>query len=140
MNHVNIGSIVAWAILLIVFVLLPAMLRRYQIRAGQRNRSGACGRCGSPLAPEGVAYMEGFRVCPSCAKTVRLRGLLGGGLIGLIMLVAIIGSFVAIGADARAGNPDPWWAYFIVAGLGVTLGGLVWFAVSKTRSANKRAA
>jgi len=43
-------------------------------------------------------------------------------------------------ADARAGNPDPWWAYLMMMGLGVGLAGLFWFVVSKARSANKRAA
>ena len=140
MKNVDAGSVVLWLIILLVFVGLPALLRRYQIRGWQRNRSGACGRCGAMLETNPVAYTEGLRVCPSCAKTVRIRTIVGAGFIGLITLATIIGAFVAMAADARAGNPDPWWAYVVIMGIGVGLAGLFWFVVSKTRSANKRAA
>ncbi|SRR6266498_682707 len=140
MHQVNAGSVFLWLVLLLVFVGLPALLRRYRVRAWQRNRVGACGRCGTPLESSALAYTEGFRVCPSCAKTVRVRSIVGAGFIGLITLATIIVSFVAMAADARAGNPDPWWAYLMMMGLGVGLAGLFWFVVSKARSANKRAA
>ena len=140
MNQVNAGSVVMGLTLLVVFVGLPALWRRHQSRAWQRNRTGACGRCGAPLGTTALAYTEGFRVCPSCARTVRIRTIVGAGFIGLVTLATIIGSFVAMAADARAGNPDPWWAYLVVISLGIALGGLFWFVASKTRSANKRAA
>ena len=140
MNRVNPSSVVAWLILLLVFVGLPALLRRYQIRAWKRNRNGACGRCGAPLAMEAVAYTDGLRVCPSCERTVRVRTIVGVGFIGLLTLTVVVGGLVAMVADARAGDPAPWWAYLVVVGFGAASAGLFGFAVRKTRRANQQAA
>ena len=140
MHQRDAGSVFLWSVLLLVFVGLPALLRRYQVRAWQRNRARACGRCGASLESSALAYTEGFRVCPSCAKTVRVRSIVGAGFIGLITLATIILSLFAMATDARAGDPDPWWAYVLMMGVGVGLVGLFWFVVSKARNANKRAA
>jgi len=56
------------------------------------------------------------------------------------MVTVVVGSFLAIAADARGGNPDPWWAYLIGPGIGLALGGLFFFVVIKGRVANRRAA
>ena len=140
MNRVNASSVVAWLTLLLVFVGLPALLRRYQLRAWKRNRSGACGRCGAPLAMETVAYTEGLRVCPSCERAVRVRTTVGVGFIGLLALTVVVGGVVAMVADARAGDPPPWWAYLAVLGFGVAFAGLFGFVYRKTRRANQQAA
>jgi len=140
MNQANAGSVVLWLVLLLLLVGLPALLRRYQLRASQRNRDGACGRCGAQLTSGAPTYVEGLQVCASCARTVRVRTIAGVAFIGLVTLATIIGAFFAMAADARAGNPDPWWAYVVTVGLGVSLVGLLFFAETKARRANERAA
>ncbi len=140
MDRAKFGQYFIWLILLIVFVALPALWRRSRERAWQHNQQGACGRCGIPLGADRTAYMEGFRVCVACAKRLRRRTVVGLGFIGLFAATAVVASLFAIAEDARRGTPDPWWAYLIVLGFGVGLAGLVFFVVTKTRTANRRAA
>jgi multisubunit Na+/H+ antiporter MnhB subunit len=71
---------------------------------------------------------------------VRIRTIAGVAFIGLITLATIILSLFAMAADARSGNPDPWWAYALMLGLGVGLAGLLFLAARRGRKASQRAA
>src|SRR2546422_5315528 len=140
MNPPDLAQYVAWLILLGVVVGLPALLRRAQLRAWRRNQQDACGQCGKALSHDSTAaYMDGFRVCPTCPQWLRLRAGIGIGFLGLLATAACVASLVAIAADARRGVPDPWWAYLIGPGLALGLGGLTYRTVAKTRAANRRA-
>ena len=139
-NSPDLAQYVTWLVLLGVFVGLPALLRRAQLRAWQRNQRGNCGQCGKPVSHDTARYMEGFRVCPSCARRLRIRAGLGLGFLGLVATTTCVGWFIGLAADARRGMPDPWWAYLLGPGLALVLGGLTYRAVTRTRAANRRGA
>ena len=140
MDRATAGQYFIWLILLIVFVGLPALLRRSRMRALGHNQQGACGRCGRSLEAGPQAYMEGFRVCAACDKTLRRRSMIGLGFISLFAATAVVASLAGLAEDARRGTPDPWWAYLIVLGMALAFGGLIFFALSRSRAANRRAA
>ncbi len=140
MDRDTVGQLFVWGIILTVFVGLPALLRRSRLRAFQRNREGACGRCGRPLNDQPGGYMEGFRVCPRCAARQRRSTILGLGFLGLLATVTMVAAGLGVLEDARQGQFGPWWIYVVVFGSGLGLIGLSIFVWRQTQAANRRAA
>jgi F0F1-type ATP synthase membrane subunit c/vacuolar-type H+-ATPase subunit K len=140
MDRVTLTDVFVWAVLLTIFVGLPALLNRSRVRSFHRNQRGECGRCGTNLLDETVGYMEGFRVCSRCAAQQRRSMIVALAFLSTLGLLALVA--VGWGAidDARRGQFGPWWVYVVVLGSGVGLIGLGLGVWRSTRTANQRAA
>ena len=140
MNDQLPGQLLVWAIILIIFVGLPSLLRRSRVRSLRRNRAGACARCGTPLNGLAAGYMEGFRLCSRCARIHRLRTTIALAFVAIVCAGGMLAAGLGALSDARRGLFGPWWVYALVAGscIGfILLVGRIWLG---TRAVDRHAA
>src|SRR5687767_13533894 len=116
MNNEFGVQVVVWAILLTIFIGLPALLRRSRIRSWHRNQAGACARCGTPLDTTPGGYMEGFRICSRCAHLDRRSTIVAVTFLVLLGVVGILAVGLGALSDARRGLFGPWWVYVLAGG------------------------
>jgi hypothetical protein len=140
MNDQLPSQLLVWGILLTIFVVLPALLRRSRVRSWHRNRVGACGRCGTDLDGVPAGYMEGFGICSRCARLQRRSTTIAFGFLLFLCAAGALAAGLGALSDMRRGVFGPWWVYVLVGGSCIGLMALFGWVWRGTRAVNRRAA